>query len=642
MLQINEITYRVAGRTLLEDASAHIPRGHKIGLVGRNGTGKSTLLKLITGEIHHDSGTLRLRKGARLGVLPQEAPGGPESLIQTVLDADVERKSLMDEAEIATDPSRIAHIHIRLADIDAHTAESRAAKILAGLGFDHDAQKRPCSSYSGGWRTRVALAGTLFSEPDLLLLDEPSNYLDLEATLWLENFLKTYPQTLIIVSHDRDLLNNVAETIIHLEELKLHKYSGNYDFFEKTRAEKIALAAGMAKKQEAQRAHLQSFVDRFKAKASKAKQAQSRVKMLEKMKPIASVMEEYTVNFTFPEPEPLSSPIISMEECAVGYEEGNHILKHLNLRIDMEDRIALLGSNGNGKSTFAKLIAGRLQKQLGHYQKSSKLKIGFFAQHQLDEMNPEESAYRHLADKMVKSLEPQVRSKLGQFGFSRDKSEVPVKQLSGGEKARLNFCLLSIEKPHLLILDEPTNHLDVDAREALVQGLNQFEGAVLLISHDPHLVSLVADDLWLVADGNVRPYDGDMNEYKKYVMEQARASASGKKIASPTALDDDSDGHKKPAPKLSGKEARKARAAARAALAPKQREINKLEKQVQKLEKEITALEDTLAKPETYNKGADFQAKLVAEIGSQKSKLSAAEAQWVAAQEDYEEKEAQA
>ncbi|MEH6403680.1 MAG: ABC-F family ATP-binding cassette domain-containing protein [Sneathiella sp.] len=643
MLQINEITYRVAGRTLLEDASAHIPRGHKIGLVGRNGTGKSTLLKLITGEIHHDSGNLRLRKGARLGVLPQEAPGGPETLIQTVLDADVERKSLMDEAEVATDPDRIADIHIRLADIDAHTAESRAAKILAGLGFDHEAQQRSCASFSGGWRTRVALAGTLFSEPDLLLLDEPSNYLDLEATLWLENFLKTYRQTLIIVSHDRDLLNNVAETIIHLEELKLHKYSGNYDFFEKTRAEKIALAAGMAKKQEVQRAHLQSFVDRFKAKASKAKQAQSRVKMLEKMKPIASVMEEYTVNFTFPEPEPLSSPIISMEECAVGYSEGNHILKHLNLRIDMEDRIALLGSNGNGKSTFAKLIAGRLQKQLGTYQKSSKLKIGFFAQHQLDEMNPEESAYRHLADKMEKSFEPQVRSKLGQFGFSRDKSEVPVKQLSGGEKARLNFCLLSIEKPHLLILDEPTNHLDVDAREALVQGLNQFEGAVLLISHDPHLVSLVADDLWLVADGNVRPYNGDMNEYKKYVMEQARASASGKKIAPPAELDDeDAEAPKKAAPKLSGKEARKARAAARAALAPKQREINKLEKQVQKLGKDIAALELTLAKPETYEKGADFQAKLVAEIGSLKSNLAGAESQWMAAQEDYEEKEAQA
>lgn len=633
MLQIKDITYRIAGRILLEDASVHIPVGHKIGLVGRNGTGKSTLMKLITGEIHQDSGSIRLRNGARLGVLPQEAPGGPESLLQTVLDADIERKELMDEAETATDPSRIAEVHTRLADIDAHTGESRAAKILAGLGFDHAAQQRPCSSFSGGWRTRVALAGTLFAEPDLLLLDEPSNYLDLEATLWLENFLRGYKRTLIIISHDRDLLNNVAETIIHLDQLKLVKYTGNYDFFEKTRAEQIALAAGMAKKQDLQRKHLQSFVDRFRAKASKARQAQSRVKMLEKMKPIASVMEKYTVTFSFPAPEPLSSPIISMEECAAGYSDTQHILKHLNLRIDMEDRIALLGSNGNGKSTFAKLIAGRLQTQLGQFQKSSKLKIGFFGQHQLDEMDPEESAYRHLARKMDKAGESQVRGKLGQFGFSRDKSEVAVRKLSGGEKARLTFCLLSIEKPHLLILDEPTNHLDVDSREALIQGLNEYEGAVLLISHDPHLVSLVADRLWLVNDGGVTPYEGDMDDYKKFVMEQARASASGKKTVS---ANDQLSSKEPSAPKLSGKEARKARAAARASLSPKRKETNKLEKLVQTLGKDKANLERTLAQPDTYDKGPDYQAKLAEQIGQIKSKLEEAELNWMTALEELE------
>ncbi len=635
MLQIRDLTYRIAGRTLLEDASVHIPMGHKVGLVGRNGTGKSTLFKLITQEIHADSGDLKMRNGARLGILPQEAPGGPESLLQTVLDADIERKNLLDEAETATDPARIADIHVRLADIDAHTAESRAAKILSGLGFDHEAQQRSCSSFSGGWRTRVALAGTLFAEPDLLLLDEPSNYLDLEATLWLENFLKSYQRTLIIISHDRDLLNNVAETIIHLDQLKLVKYTGNYDFFEKTRAEKIALAEGMAKKQEAQRKHLQSFVDRFRAKASKARQAQSRVKMLEKLKPIASVMEEYTVNFTFPTPEPLSSPIISMEECAAGYSEASHVLKHLNLRIDMDDRIALLGSNGNGKSTFAKLIAGRLKTQLGQLQKSSKLKIGFFAQHQLDEMRPEESAYQHLSEKMGNAGQSQVRARLGQFGFNRDKSDVAVKQLSGGEKARLNFCLLSVEKPHLLILDEPTNHLDVDAREALVQGLNGFDGAVLLISHDPHLVSLVADDLWLVSDGGVAPYNGDMNDYKKFVLEQARAGAVGKKISvGDIAVAVPST------PKLSGKEARKARAQARAALAPKKKEVSKLEKRVQKLEEEIKKHEEILANPETYDKGADYQADLVAKIGKLKGDLETTEEEWMTAQEELEELEA--
>lgn len=630
MLQINDITFRIAGRTLLEGASVHIPLGHKVGLVGRNGTGKSTLFKLITGELHQDSGDIRLRNGAKLGVLPQEAPSGPESLLQTVLDADLELKALQDEAEIATDPTRIAEIHTRLADINAYTAESRAAKILAGLGFDHDAQQRSCASFSGGWRTRVALAGTLFAEPDLLLLDEPSNYLDLEATLWLENFLKSYQRTLIIISHDRDLLNNVAETIVHLDQLKLVKYTGNYDFFEKTRAEKIALMAGMAKKQEAQRKHLQSFVDRFRAKATKARQAQSRVKMLEKMKPIASVMEEYTVNFTFPAPEPLSSPILSMEECAAGYSENSHVLKHLNLRIDMEDRIALLGSNGNGKSTFAKLVSGRLKTQLGRLQKSSKLKIGFFAQHQLDEMNPEESAFQHLAAKMTNMGESKVRSKLGQFGFSKDKSDVAVEQLSGGEKARLNFCLLSLDQPHLLILDEPTNHLDVDAREALIQGLNEFDGAVLLISHDPHLVSLVADRLWLVNNGNVLPFEGDIEDYKKLVLEQARSA--GKSKSSVVEVEQPQT----PEQKGNSKETRQARANARALLAPKKKEINQIEKKIQKLEEEKSKLETLLAAPETYEKGADYQSELAAKIGRIKTDLESTEEKWMLLQEELD------
>ncbi len=627
MLQIKELTYRIAGRTLLEDASVHIPAGHKVGLIGRNGTGKSTLLKLITGELASDSGSLRLQNGARLGVLPQEAPSGPESLLEAVLAADVERAKLMAEAESASDPMRIAEVHTRLADIDAHTAESRAAKILAGLGFDHEAQQRPCSSYSGGWRTRVSLAGTLFSNPDLLLLDEPSNYLDLEATLWLENFLRNYPQTLVIVSHDRDLLNNVASTIIHLENKQLVKYTGNYDFFEKTRAEQLALNAAMAKKQETQRKHLQSFVDRFRAKASKARQAQSRVKMLEKMKPIASVMEEYTVNFHFPSPEPLSSPIISMESASAGYAADKPVLKGLDLRIDMEDRIALLGQNGNGKSTFAKLLAGKLQRMSGQMNKSSKLKIGFFAQHQLDEMRKDETAYQHLAAKLGHAGESKVRARLGQFGFSKEKSDVPVAQLSGGEKSRLTFCLLSVDQPHMLILDEPTNHLDVDAREALVQGLNEFEGAVILISHDPHLVSLVADELWLVSEGTVKRFDGDIEEYKKLVLDAARSAGSSK--SAPPSKDSS-------APRLSGKEARKLRAQNRAAMAPLRKEIAKLEKQIQKLEGDKAKLEEVIAAPETYDKGSDYQAKLVSEIGALSSKLENTEAEWMLKQEELE------
>jgi ATP-binding cassette, subfamily F, member 3 len=636
MLHIKDITYRIAGRILLDDTSIHIPAGHKVGLIGRNGTGKSTLLKMITGELQTEGGSIRLRNAAKLGVLPQEAPSGPETLLQTVLDADVERKSLLEEAETAQDPNRIAEIHMRLADIDAHTAESRAAKILAGLGFDHDAQQRSCSSYSGGWRTRVALAATLFAEPDLLLLDEPSNYLDLEATLWLESFLRGYPRTLIIVSHDRNLLNNVVSTIVHLDQLKLVRYTGNYDFYEKTRAEQLALNASMAKKQDLQRKHLQSFVDRFRAKASKARQAQSRVKLLEKMKPIASVMEDYTVNFHFPTPEPLSSPIISIEQGDVGYTADIPILKNLNLRLDMEDRIALLGPNGNGKSTFAKLLAGKLIAQKGHMLKSNKLKIGFFGQHQLDDMIAEDTAYQHLAAKMEGATQSKVRAKLGQFGFSKDKSDVPVEQLSGGEKARLTFCLISLDAPHMLILDEPTNHLDVDAREALVQGLNEYEGAVILISHDPHLVSLVADRLWLVSQGTVSTFEGDIEDYKKLVLDQARSGGSGN---TPQAISDAASAA--PAKKkLSGKEARKARAQNRALLAPKKKEVKQLEKRVQNLEEQLTKMEAVLSSPETYNKGDEFQAQLVAEIGKIKSKQEKAEEIWMAALEELEGLEA--
>ncbi|WP_420497079.1 ABC-F family ATP-binding cassette domain-containing protein [Sneathiella sedimenti] len=625
MLQIKDLTYRIAGRTLLENASLHIPVGHKFGLIGRNGTGKSTLLKMITGEIHPDGGTIELRNGARLGVLPQEAPGGPESLIEAVLSADVERARLMKEAETATDGMRIAEIHTRLADIDAHTAEARAAKILAGLGFDHEAQQRSCSSFSGGWRTRVALAGTLFAEPDLLLLDEPSNYLDLEATLWLENFLRNYQRTLVIISHDKDLLNNVVTEIAHLDQMKLVKYTGNYDFFEKTRREQMELLAGMARKQETQRKHLQSFVDRFRAKASKARQAQSRVKMLEKMKPVVGIVDEHTASLTFHAPEPLSSPIITMEHCAVGYAPGKPVLRGLDLRIDMDDRIALLGSNGNGKSTFAKLLANRLQPETGKMQKSNKLKIGFFAQHQLDEMHENETAYQHLAAKMENAQESKVRARLGQFGFSRQKTDTAVKQLSGGEKARLNFCLIAEEKPHLLILDEPTNHLDVDSREALIQGLNEYEGAVLLISHDPHLVSLVADRLWLVKDGGVHAYDGDIEDYKKEVLDAARGGSNGRK-------NDTAPGQ----PKLSGKEARKARAAARAALAPKRKEVTRLEKTMQDLTAQQKKLEAELADPATYDKGPAHQAKLTDQIGRLKADLAQTEEKWLALTEELE------
>src|SRR5262245_12589881 len=522
MLSIENLTYRIAGRVLLERASLSLPSGHHAGLVGRNGTGKSTLLKLIAGELHADSGEISLPNNTRIGMVAQEAPDGPESLIDTVLKADRERTSLLTEADHATDPHRIAEIHTRLADIEAHRAPARAASILHGLGFDAEQQQRACRDFSGGWRMRVALAAVLFSEPDLLLLDEPTNHLDLEATLWLEDFLRKYPRTMLLVSHDRDLLNKVVDKIAHLEGGKITLYTGGYDTFEKTRALKLANIAALQAKQLAQRRHMQDFIDRFRYKASKARQAQSRIKMLARMEPIVSVVEERTTSFEFPEPELLAPPIITLDHAEVGYDPGKPVLRHLDLRLDMDDRVALLGANGNGKSTLTKLLAGRLKPMAGTLRKSGKLRVGYFAQHQTDELDVEATPLKLMERLAPMSNEEKRRAHLGLFGFAQDKALTKVGSLSGGEKARLLFALMSHEAPHLLLLDEPTNHLDVDARQALVQAVNSFEGAVVLVSHDPHLIELCADRLWLVAEGACRPFDGDMEDYRRFLLEERR------------------------------------------------------------------------------------------------------------------------
>lgn len=517
MLHIQNITYRIAGRTLLEGASAHLPKGHRGALVGRNGIGKTTLFKLILNAAQTDEGEVSTQRGASVGIVAQEVPGGAETPLEHVLKADKERTSLLAEAEIAQDPGRIADIQERLIEIDAYSAPARASKILAGLGFDEIAQNKPLSDFSGGWRMRVALAAVLFFQPDLLLLDEPTNHLDMEAALWLESFLKNYPHTLLMVSHDRHFINAIVDRVYHIHNLKIETYTGNYDFYEKTRREKLAHLQAQKDKQDKQKAHIQKFIDRFRAKSSKARQAQSRIKALERFSEINIAQDDPTLSLNFPAPEPLSPPLITLEKAATGYED-KVVLKNLNGRIDPDDRIALLGMNGNGKTTFARLLAGRNKVMTGAMQSSPKMRVGFFNQHQIEDLVPQETPFNHLDRLMIGKAEARVRARLGRFGFPQSKADTPVEKLSGGEKARLVFCLISYHEPHLVILDEPTNHLDVETRESLVMAINAFEGAIILITHDWHLLELTANRLWLVENQTVQPFEGTLEDYKAHVL----------------------------------------------------------------------------------------------------------------------------
>ncbi|MDO5369257.1 ABC-F family ATP-binding cassette domain-containing protein [Paracoccus sp. (in: a-proteobacteria)] len=517
MLRIDDISYSIAGRPLFDHASAVIPTGHKVGLVGPNGAGKTTLFRLIRGELALDGGAIGLPARARIGGVAQESPATDVSVLDTVLAADTERHALMAEAETAADPHRIAEIQTRLADIDAWSAEGRAASILQGLGFSTEDQARPTGDFSGGWRMRMALAGVLFAQPDLLLLDEPTNYLDLEGALWLEGYLARYPHTVIVISHDRGLLNRAVGSILHLEDRKLNLYAGGYDSFARIRAERRALQAAEAKKQEARRAHLQSFVDRFRAKATKAAQAQSRLKALAKMEPITAPGEAKFHRFTFPQPDQLSPPILALDNVSVGYGD-RAVLKRLNLRIDQDDRIALLGRNGQGKSTLSKLLADRLPAMDGKLARSSRLRVGYFAQHQVDELHLDETPLDHVRRLRPDEAPARLRARLAGFGLMEAQAETKVRALSGGQKARLSLLLATIDAPHLLVLDEPTNHLDIESREALTEALNDYTGAVVLVSHDMHLLELVAERLWLVAGGAVSPYADDLETYRKSLL----------------------------------------------------------------------------------------------------------------------------
>jgi len=626
MLHINDLTYRIEGKTILDTATAAIPAGHKVGLVGRNGAGKTTLLKLLKGELSPDGGSILTPKGVAIGHVAQEAPGGNESLIDWVLSADTERAALLAEAETAADPHRIGEIQLRLTDIRAHAAPARAAQILSGLGFDEDAQRRACREYSGGWRMRVALAAILFLEPEILLLDEPTNYLDLEGTLWLEAHLNGYPHTVLIVSHDRDLLNRAVESILHLERGKLTLYAGGYDDFEKARREKQRLELKLKKKQDDQRRHIQAFIDRFKAKASKARQAQSRVKALAKMQPIAAQVDERVVPFLLPNPAKIiASPLLRLESASAGYEPEKPILGNLDLRIDNDDRIALLGQNGNGKSTFAKLLAGRLKPLSGSVFGAQKITVGYFAQHQLDDLNAAATPYDYLVQLMPEATEAQRRGKLGAFGFGAGKADTKCQNLSGGEKARLLLALTAFHAPNLLILDEPTNHLDVDSREALIHALMEYEGAVILISHDRHLVEATADRLWIVKNGTVRAYEGDMDSYREELLAERRGNA--REPAGVRAPDERVE---------SRADMRRSAAERRAQLAPLRKAVSEAEKTVEKISSQISAIDSLLATSSIYARDAAAAQRAAFERGQLSKRLAEAEEIWLAASEALE------
>jgi ATP-binding cassette subfamily F protein 3 len=533
MLHINGLTYRIGERLLIDSATAALPAGARVGLVGRNGAGKTTLFRLIRGQLAPESGAISIPKLARIGSVEQEAPGGEQTLIGFVLKADVERTALLAEADAASDPMRIAEIQTRLADIEAHAAPSRAARILSGLGFDEAAQNRTLSEFSGGWRMRVALAAVLFSAPDLLLLDEPTNYLDLEGVLWLVDYLKTYPATVLVISHDRDLLDDVVDHILHLDKAKLTLWSGGYSSFERQRAEQMALQGKAAKKQEEKRKHLQTFVDRFRASATKARQAQSRIKMLAKMAPVSVQIDDTVLPFKWPPvSKKLSPPIVAMEKASAGYGE-RVVLSKLDLTLANDDRIGLIGSNGNGKSTFAKLIGGRLPAMTGKMVRANKLDVGFFAQHQVDDLDASGTPYTHVAERMPGQPVAKIRARVAQIGFSGGRADTSIGLLSGGEKARLLMGLATFDGPQLLILDEPTNHLDIDSRAELIDAINDYEGACILISHDRRLLEACVDRLWLVANGSVRAYDGDLEDYTRLVLGQGAPASRAAKSAPP-------------------------------------------------------------------------------------------------------------
>jgi ATP-binding cassette, subfamily F, member 3 len=616
MLEISDLTYRIGGRPLFENASAFIAEGWKVGLVGRNGTGKTTLLRLIREEVGKPNASIRIRRGARMGFVAQEIPAVDDALLDLVLETDAEMAGLLREAETATDPQRIADIHMRLAEIDGYSAEARASAILIGLGFEQEDLRRPAREFSGGWRMRAALAGVLFSQPDLLVLDEPTNYLDLEGAAWLEDYLRDYEHTVVVVSHDREMLNRSVTHILALDEKKLEVFVGGYDAYLKKKAERIALATGMKAKQDAQRAHLQKFIDRFRAKASKARQAQSRVKQLEKMQEIAVPLEERTTPFHFEDPSELASPLVVLDECDLGYIQGKPVLRKVSLRLDHDDRIVVIGPNGQGKTTLVKSIAAKLALLNGKRVASSKAVMGYFSQDQLDELRAGETVLEHVRDLEPDWAPPKLRSLAARMGFGVEKIDTKVENLSGGEKVRLLLGLMAHEKPHVLILDEPTSHLDIDSREALIHAINDYEGAVLLITHDIYLAEACADRLWLVYHGYARQYDGDLDDYRKLVLAADRPREEADKREAIVPIAQAREKHSK---------------------YTLQRKLEAAEAEIEQAQAALAQIDAALADPDVFNRDRGRGESLLKERASAATALARAEAAWLEASEALEQ-----
>jgi ATP-binding cassette subfamily F protein 3 len=617
MLNLTDITVRLGGRTILDGATVKLPPRARVGLIGRNGAGKTTLVKVIASQLDPDTGSVEMPRGSRIGYIAQEAPSGDATPLETVLAADTERAALLEEAEHSHDPDRLGEVHERLLAIDAHSAPSRAARILVGLGFDEEMQNGSLENLSGGWRMRVALASLLFSAPELLLLDEPSNHLDLEAVLWLEDFLQSYPATILIVSHERDFLNNVADHILHLDRGKLTLYPGGYDAFERQRAERQAQLASARAKQAAERDKLQDYIARNSARASTAKQAQSRVKALARMQPIAELLDDPSLSFDFPNPDELRPPLITLDMAAVGYG-AEPVLKRLNLRLDPDDRIALLGRNGNGKTTLARLLAAQLAPMDGAMTASKKMRVGYFTQYQVEELDRTETPLQHMTSLMRTATQSAVRAQLGRFGFSGNKATTEVGKLSGGERARLALALITRDAPHMLILDEPTNHLDVDAREALVQALNAYSGAVVIVSHDRHMLEMTADRLVLVDGGTAKDFDGSIEDYIAFVL----AKDSGAKI-----------------PKADRKEARRAAAEAREQGTALRKRAKEAEAELARLTAQRSAIDRAMFDPSTAEKALASlsMTELMKRRAGLEAQIESAESVWLEASEALEQ-----